>query len=137
MSDETEISAERLSMIDAIVNGGTVLERWERHTGVTTFDDLVTWAERQLREVLMMRTHREKRAGQMPEDELEDYLVGKQAVLTPLLANMRQIVERMEQRELRDIAALQAIRRITGDTHRERPYTALSEIDQIARRALA
>ncbi len=33
--------------------------------------------------------------------------------------------------------ALLEIRAITGDTHRERPYTALSEIDQIARKALA
>jgi hypothetical protein len=38
--------------------------------------------------------------------------------------------------------ALNAIRQIAGDTHpdspsRERPYTALSEIDQIARKALA
>ena len=34
-------------------------------------------------------------------------------------------------------AALRAIREITSETHRERPYTALSEIDQIARRGLA
>jgi hypothetical protein len=81
-------------VIEAIVHGGTALERWERHTGVTTFADLQQWAERQLREVLMMRAHREARAGTMPKDDLEDYLVGKQAVLTPLLANMRQITER-------------------------------------------
>lgn len=32
--------------------------------------------------------------------------------------------------------ALNNIRDITGDTHRDRPYTALSLIDQIARKAL-
>lgn len=32
--------------------------------------------------------------------------------------------------------ALTDIRDITGDTHRERPYSALSQIDQIARKGL-
>jgi hypothetical protein len=92
---EAEISAERLSMIDAIVRGETVMERWERNTGVISIDDLKRWAESQLREVLILRSHRENRNGGLPPDgELEDYLIGKQAVLIPLLANLRQIAER-------------------------------------------
>ncbi len=45
--------------------------------------------------------------------------------------------ETLQAASFRDISAFQAIRAITGDTHCKRPYTALSEIDQIARKALA
>lgn len=90
---DAQVSSERLSMIDAIVNGGSALERWERHTGVLTVEDLEAWAKQQLRELLMIRSRRE-RDGRPAKDELEDYLVGKQAVLSPLLSNLRQITER-------------------------------------------
>lgn len=90
---EIEVSAERIALIEALVTGGTALEKWERHTGVSTVADLQQWAEQQLREVLMMRTRREN-DGRAAEDDLEQYLIGKQAVLMPLLANLRQVVER-------------------------------------------
>lgn len=88
-----QVSAERISVIDALVTGGSELERWERHTGVSTIEDLTRWAEGQLREALMLRARRDIGSGP-PTDELEDYLVGKQSVLMPLLANLRQIAER-------------------------------------------
>lgn len=88
-----EISAERLEFIEALIKGGAATERWERHTGVSTVADLRAWAENQLREVLLMRARRAG-DGEPPDDKLEDYLIGKQAVLMPLLANFRQIDER-------------------------------------------
>ncbi len=87
------VSAERLAFIESLIEKGSALERWERHTGVTTVADLREWAEMQLREVLTLRAQRGDKNGP-PTDELEDYLVGKQAVLMPLLANFRQIDER-------------------------------------------
>ena len=88
-----KLSSERLAMINDIVNGGSLLEKWERDVDVTTYDDLEMWAKRHLREVLVMRSRRE-RNGMPEEDKLEDFLVGKQAILSMLLANMRQIKER-------------------------------------------
>ena len=88
-----ELSAERRAAIDAIVSGAHPLEKWQRHTGVSTLSDLMQWAENQLRSVLFLRASRETDVGP-PNDEMEDYLVGKQAVLSPLLSNIRQIIER-------------------------------------------
>lgn len=91
---ESALSDERLAMIDAIVTGNNPMERWERHTGVSTFAHLMEWAERQLREVMTMRAYRDIKNGGVPtEDELGDYLVGKSGALSMMLANMRQIVE--------------------------------------------
>jgi hypothetical protein len=90
---EAKLSTERLAMIDAIIYGKTPMERFERDTGVTTYEDLVRWAEMQLREVLLLRSQREWADGPA-KDKLEAYLVGKQSVLSMLLANMRQIDER-------------------------------------------
>jgi hypothetical protein len=92
---EAALSVERLSQIDALVTGKTPMERWERHTGVTTFEHLMEWAEHQLREVLIMRAIRDICNGGIPkDDELGDYLVGKSGALSMMLANMRQIKER-------------------------------------------
>lgn len=91
---DTEVSAERIAFVDALVTGGSALERWERHTGVSTISDLKVWGERQLREVLMMRAGREENGGPK-SDDLEEYLIGKQAALMPLLANLRQVEERI------------------------------------------
>lgn len=92
---EAALSSERLAQIEAIVTGKTPMERWERHTGVTTFDHLMEWAEGQLREVITMRAYRDIGNGGIPkDDELGDYLVGKSGALSMMLANMRQIKER-------------------------------------------
>jgi len=94
---EAALSTERLMQIDAIVTGKTPMERWERHTGVTTFAHLMAWAEQQLREIMIMRAYRDINNGGIPrDDELGDYLVGKSGALTMVLANMRQIKERAE-----------------------------------------
>jgi hypothetical protein len=93
---EAALSAERLAQIDAIVTGKTPMERWERHTGVTTFAHLREWAERQLREVMTMRAYRDISNDGIPkDDELGDYLVGKSGALSMMLANMRQIAEHL------------------------------------------
>lgn len=92
---ESSLSAERLAMIDAIVTGNNPMERWERHTGVSTFAHLMEWAERQLRDVMMTRAYRDiKNGGGPTDDDLGDYLAGKSSALSMMLANMRQIVER-------------------------------------------
>lgn len=92
---EASLSAERLAWINSFVTGDTPMERWARHTSVTTFADLQNWAERQLREVLIMRQCRDAKNGGIPkDDELGDYLVGKSGALSMVLANMRQIAER-------------------------------------------
>lgn len=92
---EAVIAAEQKAMIDRNVSGDTPMDRWERHTGIRTFAHLREWAERLLRETLTMRAHRAAKNGGLPPngDDMEDYLIGKQAVLCPLLANMRQISE--------------------------------------------
>ena len=89
MQDISEISAEHLEMIDAIVNGKTPLERWNRTVGVNTFSDLKSWASNQLREILIIRKYRNLHPNQ--SDNLDDYLVGKQTILNSLIANIRQI----------------------------------------------
>jgi hypothetical protein len=143
------LSPGKLAIIEAAVSGGTPLERFERHTGVRTFehvrewvgmvsreidhmqrpreegseipdlevylvgkrsemdnllsaleslpadgelDALVAWAMPRLRDILVRRVLRETPNGP-PQDEAEDYLVGRQAVLSPLLANLRQVAE--------------------------------------------
>lgn len=87
---EASISAERLAWIDALINGQTPMEQWTRHTGVSTYAQLKQWAEMKLREVLIMRSGREREGGPA-KDKMEDYLVGKQGVLNELLSNIRQI----------------------------------------------
>jgi hypothetical protein len=91
---ESSLSDERRAWIDCLVTGNSPMEKWNRHTGVTTFDHLMDWAERQFREVMVMRSHRDAKSGGVPtDDDLGDFLVGKSAALTMVLANMRQIKE--------------------------------------------
>jgi hypothetical protein len=87
---EASISAERLAWIDVLISGETPMEQWTRHTGVSTYAQLKQWAEMKLREVLIMRSGREREGGPA-KDEMGDYLVGKQGVLNELLSNIRQI----------------------------------------------